>query len=130
MKRADYTPILIGAAVVVVLALLTALLSGCTSMPPRQPLPLAVVVEKKTPVIALCEDRRAPPPALPDSIEALRAAPHPGAEERLMADPNDAEALKQVSENLRYRVQLLAAAWPLKNARLEEDEKQIAACSK
>jgi hypothetical protein len=107
------------------------LLSGCTTTPPDMPPgpppappPMTVNVPLPTP----CAPQITPEPNYPDTREAILAAPFPGAEDRLMANPMDTEAMGQVLDNLRHRVRLLAAGWPLKNARIAELTAALKAC--
>lgn len=113
-------------------ALLAALLvAGCAAMPMDvAPTPAvdALVTESKIPVPVPCAPQISPEPNYPDTREAILAAPFPGAEDRLMADPMDTTAMQQVLENLRHRVRLMAAGWPLKNARISELTAALKAC--
>jgi hypothetical protein len=107
------------------------LLGACAAMPmdePPAPAVMATVTESKIPVPVPCAPQISPEPAYPDTREAILAAPFPGAEARLMADPMNAEAMAQVLENLRHRVRLLAAGWPIKNARIAELAAALKAC--
>lgn len=107
------------------------MLNGCQTMAPEVPPVPAKPVEVVTirvPVPVPCVPQIGPDPMYPDTREALLMPPFPDAEMRLMASPMDAGAMGQVLENLRYRVRLLAAAWPLKNSRLAEYKAAIKAC--
>lgn len=108
------------------------LLAACQTMlapePPPVPAMSVTIPVAEVPVAAPCKPDIPPEPVYPDTAAALIAAPFPAAEKRLMDNPMDTEAMRQVLVNLRYRVQLLAAGWPLKNTRLAELNAAIKGC--
>lgn len=108
-------------------------LIGCASAPKPQLAQRPPVVDVQTRDVIVrvpCNVDVGATPTFPDTKEALLAAPHPDAEAKLMADPMDAEAFKQVQENLAYRTQLIASSWANKNARIATLEGALEACKK
>lgn len=109
-------------------------LSACQAMPPPVELPPAPaapveVVLAKTPVPIDCTVEIGPDPNYPDTRAALLAAPYPDAERQFAADPTNLDAMEKILENLRYRVQLMSAAWPMKNVRLQQYREALKACA-